>query len=174
MSASRSSGSRSCVQRDHYGALTRTATRAFSAAENDALRKQASRISLITNTLPYPQRSDAKIADTGRVLRGKPAGQFRTASACRWKAWDTPRISTSRLRHDLLLRRQVCRGSGEAVDGPQGGATPASAPRFEVAVNKKYPVHSTAGAADDYRVYDKWQKGLQTVTSWNRLFFDTE
>lgn len=63
-----------------------------------------------------------------------------------------------------------------AVDAAAGGATPASAPRFEVAVNKKYPVYyNPAGAADDYRVYDKWQKGLQTAYPAEiRLFFDTE
>lgn len=47
-----------------------------------------------------------------------------------------------------------------AVAGTEMG----SSPRMELVVNKKYPVYyNPSGAADDFRVYDKWQQGLETA-----------
>ncbi len=47
--------------------------------------------------------------------------------------------------------------------GPAGGE-PGPAPRFEVVVNKQYPVYyNPKGAANDFRVYEKWEKGLATA-----------
>lgn len=44
------------------------------------------------------------------------------------------------------------------------GDEPAGTPRFELAINKKYPVYyNPAGGAGDTRVYLKWEKGLQTA-----------
>lgn len=49
-----------------------------------------------------------------------------------------------------------------AVGARGGPANPQ--PSFFVAANKRYPVYyNPFGAADDFRVYDKWQQGLSTA-----------
>lgn len=59
-----------------------------------------------------------------------------------------------------------------AVAGTDTGPSP----RFELVVNKKYPVYyNPSGAADDFRIYEKWQKGLETAYPEEiRLFFAVE
>jgi len=66
-------------------------------------------------------------------------------------------------------------GSGTGTsDGAQAESGPK--PRFEIAVNKKYPVYyNPAGSANDSRVYNKWQKGLQTAYPAEiHVIFDAE
>ncbi|MBL8968070.1 MAG: DUF1007 family protein [Spirochaetaceae bacterium] len=47
---------------------------------------------------------------------------------------------------------------------PVEGTEPRPGAIVEVAANKKYPVfYNPSGAASDFRVYDKWQKGLETA-----------
>ncbi len=61
--------------------------------------------------------------------------------------------------------------AGRAVRA--AGAPETSLPRIEAAPNKKYPVfYNPSGAADDFRVYKQWQKGLETAYPEEiRVFF---
>jgi len=44
------------------------------------------------------------------------------------------------------------------------GGPPSPTPRLAAAKNEKYPVYyNPAGAADDFRVYETWRKGLSTA-----------
>lgn len=53
-------------------------------------------------------------------------------------------------------------GPASARSASGGSASPQ--PRIEVAQNTKYPVYyNPAGAANDFRVYEKWEKGLATA-----------
>ncbi len=159
----------------------------FNAAENEALRKGAFSNLANYNYFFYLRKGAARIspkkieAFSGSQRDGILVYRFRVPLEGQGYAedfyvavFDTTFFCDVRYADIPATTVEADGPKASAEDGADAAAEPS--PRFEVAVNKKYPVYyDPAGAANDARVYEKWQKGLQTAYPAEiRLVFDAE